>query len=204
MVKIINSDDDIKIYENKNHFKRQMAVFYKFVCLVNSPVLVHIGGSYCLKHKIPKFVNMVRVGYFLYGYGSSKLKPVMQIQSKITKIIKVKKGQFVGYGATKLKKTTQIAIVPVGYADGIPRNLSNKGSMYVKIKINKRQHLQQAKIIGKVCMDMLMIDVASTQIALGQKVIILKDAKIYAKLANTSPYEILTNFAKFRGRVIVK
>ena len=134
----------------------------------------------CLTKKIPNFVNMVRVGLFLYGYGSSNLKPVMSITSKIIKIIKCKKGESVGYGTTVLTKKGVVCIVPIGYADGMPLALSNT----LKVKINN----QKCKIIGRICMDMFMVDITNKKVKLFDSIVVFNNADYYAKLCKTSTY----------------
>lgn len=181
--------------ENNTHLFKQIKKLKKYLKFVNFNILIHIGGSYCLNYNLPNFINMVRVGFFMYGYGNKNLKPIMQITSTISKITKCKRGEYVGYGKTKLKENKKIALVGIGYSDGLPRNLSNIG--YVKIKN------QKCKIIGKICMDMFMVDVTYLNIKVGDKVDIMINANILAKQINTSPYEILTNFSKFRGKTLV-
>lgn len=181
-----------------NHFYEQMQCFYKYVKLVKDKnILIHIGGSFVLKHKIPNFVNMVRVGYFLYGYGKSGLKPVMKVESKIIKILDAKAGEFVGYGKTKLVNDTKVAVVPIGYADGLPRIISNKK---YSLQINQ----QNAYVLGNICMDMCMLDVTNINCKVGDKVICFDNANKLAKVVKTSPYEILTNFQKLRGKTVVE
>ena len=78
----------------KSNFYAQMCRFEKFVNLVkNKNILIHIGGSYCLNKKLPSFINMVRVGLFLYGYGNDKLKKTLKINSQVIKITSCKKGE---------------------------------------------------------------------------------------------------------------
>lgn len=180
-----------------NHFDKQMAKFKRFVdCVKDKDVLVHIGGSFCLTKSVSKFVNMVRVGYFLYGYGSAELKPVMTIESKVVKITHCKVGEFVGYGKTKLSKDSDIALIPLGYADGIPFNFADGGYVYIKNK--------PCPVLGRICMDMLMVDVTNIDIKLDDKVTIFDNAEYYAKIAKTLPYEILTNFSKARTKTLIK
>lgn len=182
---------------SKTHFYAQMQCFYKFVKLVkNSEVIIHIGGSFVLNHNVPKFVNMVRVGYFLYGYGKNYLNKVMNIKSKIIKIIECKSGDFVGYGnKINITHNSKIAVVPIGYADGLPRSVSNK----YEVNLNGKK----ARIIGNICMDMFMIDVTSLQCQVGDEVVVFDNALYLSKQANTSPYEILTNFCSFRGKSLI-
>lgn len=105
-------------------------------------------------------LDLVRAGIILYGLWPSdevsrdsiSLKPVMQLKSKIVHIKELEAGRSVSYGGTyQLKEARKIATIPVGYADGYPRGLSNKG--YVLI------HGKKAPILGRVCMDQLMVDV---------------------------------------------
>lgn len=181
-------DADLK----NNHFYEQMQKFYEFVKLIkDKSVLIHIGGSYVLKQKIPNFVNMVRIGYFIYGYGMRGLKPVMQIQSHVIKIIDCKKGEYVGYGnKSKLKQNTKIAVVSLGYADGLHRRLSN---VYT-VTINS----QKCPIVGNICMDMFMVDVTNINCKVGYKVLVMDNACDLAQAIQTSPYEMLTSFNQIR------
>ncbi len=182
---------------SKTHFYKQMKTFYEYVKYVNNKnTIIHIGGSFVLKHKLPSFVQMVRVGMFLYGYGCSSLKPVMQIKSQITKITNCKAGSYVGYGnKTILKQDALVALVPVGYADGYPRALSNSG--YVII------NNQKAKVIGNVCMDALMVIGTNIKCKVGDEVLLLENAMQISKIANMSIYETLTNYQKFRAKCLI-
>ena len=176
-----------------SHFYKQMKNFKKYVNLLkNKNILIHIGGSFCLTKTIPKFVNMVRIGLFLYGYGSPQLKRAMTITSRVIKKIRANKGEFVGYGNTKLNKNTLIGIVPIGYADGVPLKLSK----IAKVTINN----QKCKIIGRICMDMLMVDITHKNIKTFDKVIVFNDANYFSKITKTSVYETLTNFGKIRAK----
>lgn len=205
MLNYIKNCENIKLYgvfthmfdadQTVNNYYKQINKFKEYINLLSSDVLVHIGGSFCLKQKIPEFVNMVRVGYFLYGYGDAKLKPVMKIFSKVMKIIKVKKNDNIGYGKNIAKKDMTIAIVSIGYADGIPRRISNKG--YITIKGVK------CKIIARVCMDCLLVDASKIKVDIGDDALVYDCALKFAKWSNTSPYEILTNFNNCRSRTII-
>lgn len=181
--------------EKENNFSNQMKEFEKYVDYIKDKhVLIHIGGSYVLNHKLPHFINLVRVGYFLYGYGNKYLKPIMTIESEIIEIQDCKKLNFVGYGKTQIKKDKKIAIVPFGYADGFSRSLSKLGCVLI--------NNQECSIIGNVCMDMIMVDITNVNAKIGTKVQVFTDAIKVAKIVKTSPYEILTNFMK--ARCIIK
>lgn len=186
-------DEDL----NNNHFISQMKVFKRFVdCVNKKDILIHIGGSFCLNNQIPDFVNMVRVGYFLYGYGRQDLEHVMSIESKIIKLGNCKKGENLGYGQMVLDMDKKIALVPLGYADGIPFNFAGGGRVYIKNK--------PCLLIGRICMDVMIVDVCDVEINAGDKVDVFNDAEYYASVTKTLPYEILTNFSKARTRIVVK
>lgn len=104
--------------------------------------------------------DMVRAGITLYGLWPSEevsrdsleLKPAMEIKSRIVHIKPLERGRYVSYGGTyQMDRDGVVATIPVGYGDGYPRSLSNKG--YVLI------HGKQAPILGRVCMDQFMVDV---------------------------------------------
>lgn len=109
-------------------------------------------------------MDLVRAGISTYGlYPSSEvkkenvpLKPAMELISHVAHVKWVKEGTPVSYGGTFItKRPTKIATIPVGYGDGYPRSLSNKG--YVLI------HGQKAPILGRVCMDQFMVDVTEIE-----------------------------------------
>ncbi len=105
-------------------------------------------------------MDCVRAGIILYGLWPSDevkkdtiaLKPVMELKSRIIHLKTLEAGRSISYGGTYcLKEPRKVATVPVGYADGYPRSLSNKG--YVLIRG------QKAPILGRICMDQFMVDV---------------------------------------------
>ena len=105
-------------------------------------------------------LNAVRAGVILYGLYPSEdvekepvpLKPVMELKSHIAYIKTVEAGVQISYGGTfTTQRETRVATIPVGYADGYARGLSNKGSVLIRGK--------RAPILGRVCMDQFMVDV---------------------------------------------
>lgn len=105
-------------------------------------------------------LDLVRAGIILYGLypsadvgaASVSLRPVMELKSRIVHIKTLERGRSVSYGGTyRLQEEKRIATIPVGYGDGYPRSLSNRG--YVLI------HGKKAPILGRVCMDQFMADV---------------------------------------------
>ncbi len=175
----------------------------KFCNSFNYPILKHILNS----HGIVRFNNaqfdMVRLGIGIYGFSSDKeaqkhLLPVSTLTSKISQIKKIKKGETIGYGrAGKANKELTIAIIPLGYADGLNRRLSNgKWSMIVEGK--------KAPIIGNICMDMLMLDVTDIDCNTGSKVVVFGKNNTIVEMAEkleTIPYEILTTISPRVNRV---
>jgi alanine racemase len=155
----------------------------------------------------PEFqLDMVRVGIAMYGVSSDinihkLLKPVIQWQSSISQIKTLKVGEFVGYSRTfKATKATKIAIIPVGYADGYKRSLSNgKGGVFI--------HGIYCPTVGRVCMDMIMVDVTNIEVKEGDSVEIIGVNQTLEKLAEslqTIPYEVLTSISKRVHRVYLE
>jgi alanine racemase len=176
------------------------------------PSLMHIANTSALISRHETWNNMVRPGVALYGYylpfqragrevsgGTLRLsvKPVLTWKTRILSMRNFAANQPLGYGGTYVTKApTQVAVLPVGYADGYNRQLSNRGRVIV------RDHY--APIVGSISMDLTLVDVTGIPgIAVGDEVILLGtsdglsvDALEHARLANSSPYEILCNISK--------
>lgn len=176
--------------KNENKTKQQLASFKEYVSIVqkNFMPIVHIGGGdVCEKLLFDDYKNfMVRAGLRLY-------KNVISIESKIIKLFTLKRGQNLGYDAGFVaSKSINVAVVPVGYADGINRKLGNNAYVTVNGAL--------CKIIGNVCMDVLFVDVSEVRCVVGNAVQVFDDADYWAKLCGTVPYEILTslNFSRMK------
>ncbi len=158
-------------------------------------------------------LDVVRAGISIYGIYPSEevernrviLQPAMEIKSQITYIKKVEANIGVSYGATYVtKKPTMVATVPVGYADGYPRSLSNKGYVLV--------HGKKAPIIGRICMDQFMIDVTEIPEAreLDEVTLMGEDHGAYLsaeKLGDISgrfSYEFVCDISKRVPRIYIK
>lgn len=123
----------------------------------------HLQGSYGVMNYSDLHYDLARVGIALYGTLSSPedvvrsrihLEPVLSLKARIECIHLLHSGERVGYGLTyTAQKEMKIAVVSIGYADGIPRQLSNKGYALV--------NGQKAALIGRVCMDQLFLDVTN-------------------------------------------
>ncbi len=146
--------------------------------------------------RFPKYqYDMVRLGIGLFGISATDapLAQVGTLNSSIIQLKKLKKGQTVGYSRKGvLDKDSIIATVPVGYADGLRRILSNGvGKIWVNGKM--------APIVGNICMDMCMIDVTGISVQEGDCVEILGKNLSINELAHwmqTIPYEVLTGISK--------
>jgi alanine racemase len=150
--------------------------------------------------------DMVRLGIGLYGISNDEeeqkfLENVGTLKSVISQIRTIEAGESVGYGRRFMaEKTTKIATIPIGYADGIRRSWGNEVGYVV---ING----QEAKIVGSVCMDMLMVNVTEIDCKEGQSVIIFGEnptVNLMAKALNTIPYEILTGISQRVKRVFFR
>ncbi len=156
--------------------------------------------------------DMVRAGILLYGLipdagckGKIDLKPVMELKSVISMVKNVKAGSKISYGRTyTAPRDMRIATLPIGYADGYHRSLSNRGKMLVAGKYSK--------IVGRVCMDQLVLDVTEIPEACeGMEVTIVGqggDKRItmeeIARLSDTVHYEIMCIIGKRVPRVYIR
>ena len=169
-----------------------------------NPGIRHLANSGAIVHFPAFHFDMVRSGLLLYGYfpGGIKsnqfsIKPVMELRADIALVKRVPAGATIGYGASvSLSKDSYIALVPLGYADGIPRTLKTP----VNITINGRPY----PLIGRVSMDQITVDLGSeTTIKAGDTAIFFGGegavtAEDWAKAAGTISYEILSRIG---GRV---
>jgi alanine racemase len=147
--------------------------------------------------------DMVRLGIGLYGVPANAaeeegLMPVIALKSTISQIKMLKPGESVGYNRTTVvDQPVRLGVVPVGYADGLPRRLGNRhGNLWVKG--------EKVPILGDVCMDMCMIDLTNVEAVEGDPVVVFDDAfklKQLAIAAETIPYEILTRISRRVKRV---
>jgi alanine racemase len=147
---------------------------------------------------------MVRLGIGMYGLikdFSNELESVLSFQTQISQIKSICKNDSVGYGRTyKAKFDTTVAIVPVGYADGLRRALGEGKWSFL---IND----QLAPIIGNICMDMCMVDVTNLNCKPGDTVEIFgKQNTVFqmAKTLSTIPYEIISSISSRVHRVYLE
>ena len=148
------------------------------------------------------YLDMVRPGLLLYGYGEFAhqmgLKPAMTMKTTVSTIKIYPAGTHISYGGTFVTdKTTRIGVLPYGYADGFLRSLSNKCELYTKAG--------KAKLRGKICMDMCMIDITDMPaVDVGSEVEIFGEKNsidAIAEAAGTIPYELTCAVSKRVPRV---
>ncbi|MBI2966950.1 MAG: bifunctional UDP-N-acetylmuramoyl-tripeptide:D-alanyl-D-alanine ligase/alanine racemase [Bacteroidetes bacterium] len=164
------------------------------------PVLRHILNSAGIVRFPDAHFDMVRLGIGLYGIGNDeimqkKLQQVSRLKSVIAQVKTIPPGESVGYGRMAISdKERKIAIVPVGYADGLDRKLGNGiGKLLINGKF--------APVTGNICMDLCMVDITGITASEGDEVIIFGEefsVAEFARQADTIPYEVMTGIS---GRV---
>jgi len=205
MTHFANADgDDLESTEN------QRILFDQAVAKTRSAGfqldVIHAANSAALIRVPLARYDLVRPGIALFGVSPrpgliSDLRPVMRVRSEIVALREVQSGDCAGYGSTWIaQRTSTVATVPIGYADGFPRILSNRGRMLVRGR--------SAPIVGAVSMDMTMIDVTDLEGAsLRDEVVVLGtqqgplgtdciEADEIAAMAGTISWEVLTGISR--------
>lgn len=175
----------------------------RMMSFLDYPVLRHVLNTAGICRFPEAQFEMVRIGIGLYGISpipqeQADLLNVVSLRSVISQLKTVRQGETIGYNRSETAmKDMQLAIVPVGYADGLSRRLSNgKGHLMVAGKL--------VPIVGKVCMDMCMVDVTGLDVKEGDEVIIFDSQRPVSQLAaemETIPYEILTSLSRRVKRI---
>ena len=157
------------------------------------PFKKHILNSAGIRRFPEARFDMVRLGIGLYGYGAREetgLSPVATLRTIISQVHDLPAGETVGYGRlTTLKKSARVAVIPIGYADGIDRRLGN-GNYRMMIKG------EAVTTIGNICMDMTLLDVTGTDAGEGDEVVVFgpeNPVTVMSEILNTIPYEVLTS-----------
>ncbi|HAQ18479.1 MAG TPA: bifunctional UDP-N-acetylmuramoyl-tripeptide:D-alanyl-D-alanine ligase/alanine racemase [Prolixibacteraceae bacterium] len=155
--------------------------------------------------RFPRYqFEMVRLGIGLYGVsacGNNQIRSISRLKTCISQIRLIRAGQTVGYGRKGVvTRDAEIAVLPIGYADGYDRRLSNGvGKVYVKGQI--------VPVIGNICMDMCMIDVTGLQTSVGDEVELMGEHILVGDIAETIgtiPYEILTGISQRVKRIYLQ
>lgn len=193
----------------------EMFQLYKEVCaqsFKHPPALCHIANSGAALYFPETSCDMVRLGISLYGYypdgtksrqheGEETLVPAMSFTTQVVQIKSVPPGTGISYGHSYITgQETRIAVLPVGYADGFLRTLSNKAQVLIKG--------QRARIIGRICMNLCMADISEIQgVETGDQVVILGSqgaetitADEIAEWMGTISYEVLCLFGNNNER----
>ena len=201
-----SADDDLEFTNNQiNKFNEYVTNIKKVFPDIK---YIHLAASNGIINYPNSYYNAVRVGIIMYGYESFDgcslkldLRPICKLKSKITFLKEVLEGTPISYNHTFItKRKSVIATIPIGYADGLRRDLSNKGHVVVNGKL--------CPIIGKVCMDSIMVDVTDVSCSMGDDVYIWDNDLIkvddIAKECNTINYEIISTISSRVPRVFIK
>ena len=190
--------------------EEQLALFEQATATLRQegivPSLRHVANSAAILKSPRACLDVVRPGIALFGVQPSagvcpELRPVMRVRSEIVALRDLPAGSPVGYGATFVTtRPSRIATVPVGYADGFSRALSNRGSLLVRGK--------RAPVVGAISMDMTMLDVTEIDdVRVGDECVVLGaqqgplgkaeiTAEEMAQTLGTIPWEILTDISR--------
>ncbi|MCX6754348.1 MAG: alanine racemase [Candidatus Nomurabacteria bacterium] len=203
-----HAQKQIDTYHNHvNIFKKNGFDKIKTHISATSGILVYEKGN--------SLHDMVRLGLGLYGIWPSEhlnylnknkviLKPALRWVTHVAQIKVLPANHPIGYGLTYItKKTTKIAVIPQGYADGLPRSLSNKGGVLIKGK--------RANILGRVAMNMIVVDISNIKDVLPEDEVVLLGkqgkneitAEHIARDSDTINYEVTTKISSLLPRVIV-
>ncbi|MGA9496514.1 MAG: alanine racemase [Terriglobales bacterium] len=212
--------DDENTVRQMKCFEEGLAVFRSYGL---QPQLIHMGNSAAMSARPETWKTMVRPGIALYGYSLAftrggqpaavdplPLRPVLSWKTRVLTVKDVAAGQAVGYMGTFVTQTrSRIAVLPVGYADGYPRLLSNRARVIVRG--------EYAPVVGRVSMDLTIVDVSHIrEVAVGDEVILIGrsrgkgsgsdedksvDAVELARLCESVPYEILCGLSQRVPRV---
>jgi len=171
---------------------------------IKTPVFFHYMNSAAILSGLHPRFDLARPGIALYGAypklcnsSNIRIEPVLSLKSEVALIHRVKAGETVSYGgAWRAERNTVVAVIPFGYADGLPRACSNKGRVLIKG--------EHSPIVGMVCMEYFMADITNLaekniSVSIGDQVTIIGTQKNnsilvedVAEIANTIPHEILS------------
>ncbi len=210
---------------NSQKTGQQLAVFEEGLAVLHAkglwPALIHMANSAAIAGRPETWKTMVRPGIALYGYslpdysqpavGEEQpadivpaVRPVLTWKTRVIALKEVAAGEAIGYGGTFVAKDRcRIAVLPVGYADGFHRLLSNRGRVIVRG--------EYAPVAGRVSMDLTTSDVSHIPgVEVGDEVVLIGesqgkiiDAREHARLCDTIPYEILCSLSERVPRMYV-
>jgi alanine racemase len=211
------SAEDLVATQTDEQLARFRSALERLRSLGVHPEWVHVSNSAALLARTDIPENLVRVGALLYGYCLPLLfppnsrplslpvfEPILCLKSRVVFLKDHPAGAPLGYGASFFtRRPSRIATVPVGYADGLSRGLSNRGHMIVRG--------QYARIVGNISMDLTLIDVTDISgVSVGDEVTLIGKsdgasitAAELARLLGTIPYEVLCSIGKRVPRIYV-
>lgn len=200
--------------ENHEYTGKQLSEFKALIKsieeIIGAVQVWHVANSMAVLHNeylanSTASEHWIRPGAILYGlYSSEKLslKPVMTLKSRVVMIKTVPSGTKISYGCTfETKRSSKIGVVPIGYADGYPWALSNKANVLIRGK--------RAPVVGRVTMDMTMVDLTDMEEShINDEVVLMGtqnnekiSAEDLARTGNTIPYEIFCGISKRMPRI---
>jgi len=181
MTHLADADNEYDDSYTKNQFIKFDREVENIIKRGFKPKYIHIAQTAGSVKAISKYANAIRLGIGLYGLNPlgpkdnnfnrlNELQPVLELRSTIIKCVELEKGDRVSYnGIFTAPKKMRIGILPIGYYEGIPRNLSNRGFVtYKKTKQN---------IVGRVCMNHTMIDLTDSMAKINNEVVIISNDK---------------------------
>ncbi|NPV88956.1 alanine racemase [Coprothermobacteraceae bacterium] len=190
------------IAKDSELYRLQLQRFEEALCLVPDSLMVHVSSSGALHVGVPSYATHVRPGIALYGYTHPEVKPVLSLKATVVHARDVDEGDGVSYGWRWIAQhRTRVVTVPVGYADGYNRLLTNKA----RAGVNDFT-LEQ---IGTVTMDFTMFK-APSEVRVGDVMTLLGEwgtgrfwADDWAEAIGTIPYEVLTGLSPRIPRIAV-
>lgn len=183
---------------DSNYTNRQFSTFQEAVEVARKYFdfkYIHCSASNGILNFHENLTNLVRPGIIMYGYESFpgmkeiiSIKPTTVLKTKISYIKEIDENEAISYNQKFITKSKmKVATIPIGYADGLKRGLTNKGYVYVSG--------EKRKILGSICMDSCMIDVTDLDVSIGDDVYLWDNVHItldeIAEALDTISYEIL-------------
>ncbi len=198
--------------EGRERTEQQIERFSRVSEMIRSsfyyPITRHLANSAAIVAYPEAHFEMCRLGIGLYGFGEEgePLEPISRVKTRIVQIRTIDNPECVGYGAAgKIERESRIATIPIGYADGVNRKLGG-GAWSVLVGNESKS----APIIGRICMDSLMIDVSNIEgVEEGDEVVIFSSrrgnrASEMAEILGTIVYEVLTSVSERVKRIYLK
>jgi len=180
MTHLADADNELDEHFNDRQIKAFDAQVSQILDAGFSPILIHCAQTAGSVKARSRYANAMRLGIGAYGLNPllssdpyytalANLQPILTLKSTIIKVLELQKGDHVSYGLTyTAPKTMRIGVLPLGYYEGLPRELSNKGS----VTSDKGDILP---IVGKVCMNHVMIDLTGTNLRVLDKVTVFSN-----------------------------